>query len=450
MNFTSELKTLANIFAPLSPLYLVGGAVRNSLLGIESGDFDIASSSTASQVKSALSASEFEISAEYPRTGTLLIRGKENTYEYTTFREDSYPLGSGGHTPANVKFTTDINIDATRRDFTCNALYCDILTGHIIDLVGGIEDISKGIIRTVKSGEITLAEDALRIMRLVRFSSQLGFLPSNDALICARQYASRLADISKERIHDELVLILNAPEKYNAIKIGGDKVAPSDGLRMLVDIGAMQHIIPELLDGIGMNQNQKYHTHDVFEHIMHTVDNCPPNLRLAGLFHDIAKPKMVQSTGMMYGHDKEGDTLTRVIMERLKFSNYDIEHTTKLVSMHMFNLDNSVKDSTLRKFIAINADYIEDYLSLRIADNKASRDNGDGNQVVERTREIFSKMKVYNVPMSIKEMDIRGGDLIEHGYHGQEIGDKLNELWLEQVLIGKKYTREKLLSSVRR
>ena len=450
MNLSGELKKLANIFAPLSPLYLVGGAVRNSLLGLTLGDYDIASNCTIEEVRQMLDKSEFVVTAEYPRTGTLLIKGSEDTYEYTTFREDSYPIGSGMHSPANVKFTKDMSVDATRRDFTCNALYYDIASGEIIDLVGGMRDTEDKILRTVKSADITLSEDALRIMRLVRFGCQLGFTPEGEVFESAKKYALRLADISKERIHDELILILNAPEKYNSNNNNGREVRASNGLRMLVDIGAMECIIPELLGGIGLVQNAKYHIHDVFEHIMHTVDYCPPHLRLAGLFHDIAKPKMVATTGMMYGHDIEGEVLTRQIMERLKFSNHDIEHTSKLVSMHMFNLDNAVKDSTLRRFIANNFNYIEDYLLLRIADNMASKNIHYDDIVISRTREMVSVMIKDNIPINISDMDVRGGDLISAGYSGKQIGDKLSELWQDQVRTGVRYSREKLLQLIRR
>lgn len=442
--------TLANIFAPLSPLYLVGGAVRNSLLGLESGDYDIASSVTTSKVKDLLLGSKFMITAEYSRTGTLLIKGDCDKYEYTTFREDSYPIDSGGHTPADVRFTSDIRVDASRRDFTCNALYYDIAMDEIVDLVGGVSDTLTKIIKTVKSGDITLAEDALRIMRLVRFSSQLGFIPSEDTSASAMKYASRLADISKERIHDELVAILNAPEKYNAKWANGDRVLPSDGLRMLVDIGAMDYIIPELLEGIGLIQNAKYHIHDVYEHILHAIDHSAPHIRLAALFHDIAKPKLVLSTGTMYGHDIEGERMTREIMTRLKFSSADIEHTARLVGMHMFNLDNQAKDSTIRKFIADNYNYMEDYLSLRDADSKASREYENSEEVIGRTVDILHSMTASKVPIKVSDMDIRGGDLTCEGYSGQQVGAKLRELWLEQVTQGIRYSREQLLSRIRR
>ena len=450
MNLTSELITLANIFAPLSPLYLVGGAVRNSLLGLESGDYDIASSLIASQVKELLEGSKFIITAEYSRTGTLLIKGECDKYEYTTFREDSYPIGSGGHTPADVVFTSDIRVDASRRDFTCNALYYDIVTGEIKDYVGGVSDTLAKTVRTVRDGDVTLAEDALRIMRLVRFSSQLAFLPSDDTRASAMKYASQLADISIERIRDELVAILNAPEKYNAKWANGDSVLPSDGLRMLVDIGAMKYIIPELLDGIGLIQNEKYHIHDVYEHILHAIDNSQPQIRLAALFHDIAKPKLVLSTGGMWGHDIEGERMTREIMTRMKFSSADIEHTAKIVSMHMFNLDNQAKDSTIRKFIADNYSYMDDYLSLREADSKASREYESSEDVIGRTIDIMRSMRESNVPIKVCDMDIRGGDLTSEGYTGQQVGAKLYELWREQVTIGKRYTREQLLSRIRR
>ena len=450
MNLTSELAKLSNIFAPLTPLYLVGGAVRNSLLGLPLGDYDIAGAATSEQVEALLTGSEFVISATFKRTGTLLIDGKTDKYEYTTFREDSYPIGSGEHAPAQVTFTTDITVDSTRRDFTCNALYFDIEKGEIIDLVGGVDDIKSKTIRTVKGGDITLSEDALRLMRLVRFSVQLGFTPSGKTLESAKKYSSRLADISKERVHDELLAILSAPEKYGAKWDNGNAVVASDGLRMLTDIGAMEHIIPELLGGIGMEQNEKYHKYDVYNHIMSTVDNCPQHLRLAGLFHDIAKPQQVKMTGKMYGHDKAGAKLTEEIMKRLKFSQADINHTSMLVSMHMFNLDNCVRDNTLRMFIANHFEYMDDYLQLRLADCNASKSCEVDSIVIDRTNNMIAQMKEYNLPIKVGQMDINGNDVMASGYTGIEVGQVLQRLRDEQISEGKRYSKQQLLDKIRR
>ncbi len=450
MNLTSELAELSNIFAPLTPLYLVGGAVRNSLLGLPISDYDIAGAATTEQVQSILEGSEFTINATFPRTGTLLIDGKLDKYEYTTFRADSYPINSGGHTPAEVVFTTDIAVDCTRRDFTCNALYYDISSGEIIDLVGGVADIERKIIRTVKSGDITLSEDALRLMRLVRFSVQLGFTPDAETIKSAKKHSSGLADISKERIHDELLAILFAPERYNAVRTDGSEVKASDGIRMLTDIGAMKYIIPELCDGIGMEQNDKYHKYDVYNHIMHTVDNCPQRLRLAGLFHDIAKPIQVKLTGKMYGHDKVGESMTRQIMKRLKFSTAEIDHTAMLVSIHMFNLENNVKDSTLRMFIANNYNYVHDYMQLRIADCKASKRQQIDSEAIARTTQMLADMIKRDLPITITQMDINGNDIMQAGYKGMEVGQLLQRLRDEQISQGKKYTREQLINNIRR
>ena len=316
------LVQLAQIFAPNATLYVVGGAVRNSLLGYEINDYDITSKVLAEDAQRLLAESEFEVVACYKRTGTLVIKKGNFKFEYTTFRQDSYPLSSGVHTPNQCTFTDNMLLDAKRRDFTCNALYYDILKDEIVDVVGGVKDIENKLLKTVREPFQTLSEDALRIMRLVRFHLQLGFEIEKNTLDSAKKYAYQLKDISKERIKEELVAIFEAVYKYDS-KSKGFKA--SDGIRLLVDIGAMEHIIPEVLDMIDMPQNPKYHIYDVYNHSLRAMDNLPPALMMAGLLHDIAKPVMQKQFGNMYMHELKGEKMAKDILTRLKFSNAEID-----------------------------------------------------------------------------------------------------------------------------
>lgn len=197
-----------------SPLYLVGGAVRNSILGLPLGDYDTASANLPNDVVSKLKGTEFAVLAEYPRTGTVLIGSDEFKTEHTTFRSDSYPINSGVHSPERVEFTTDIEIDALRRDFTVNAIYYNLTSDIIVDPTGGIDDLKKRELRTVDDPKRVLGEDALRIMRLVRLRAELGFGIESMTLAVASELGTRVKDISRERITDEYIKTLKGATKY--------------------------------------------------------------------------------------------------------------------------------------------------------------------------------------------------------------------------------------------
>ena len=441
------LVQLAQIFAPNATLYVVGGAVRNSLLGYEINDYDITSKVLAEDAQRLLAESEFEVVACYKRTGTLVIKKGNFKFEYTTFRQDSYPLNSGVHTPNQCTFTDNMLLDAKRRDFTCNALYYDILKDEIVDVVGGVKDIENKLLKTVREPFQTLSEDALRIMRLVRFHLQLGFEIEKNTLDSAKKYAYQLKDISKERIKEELVAIFEAVYKYDS-KSKGFKA--SDGIRLLVDIGAMEHIIPEVLDMIDMPQNPKYHIYDVYNHSLRAMDNLPPALMMAGLLHDIAKPVMQKQFGNMYMHELKGEKMAKDILTRLKFSNAEIDRISKLVLIHMFNVQGNTKKSKCRVFIADNFEYFDDFVRLRRADGLATNPENYDDTKVQAMIELKNQMLSSGMPITIKDLPISGNDLLELGYQGKEIGELLCKIRLWILQNGKLPTKEEILLKLRR
>lgn len=441
------LVQLAQIFAPNATLYVVGGAVRNSLLGYEINDYDITSKVLAEDAQRLLAESEFEVVACYKRTGTLVIKKGNFKFEYTTFRQDSYPLSSGVHTPNQCTFTDNMLLDAKRRDFTCNALYYDILKDEIVDVVGGVKDIESKLLKTVREPFKTLSEDALRIMRLVRFHLQLGFEIEQNTLDSAKKYAYQLKDISKERIKEELIAIFEAVYKYDS-KSKGFKA--SDGIRLLVDIGAMEHIIPEVLDMIDMPQNPKYHIYDVYNHSLRAMDNLPPSLMMAGLLHDIAKPVMQKQFGNMYMHELKGEKMAKDILTRLKFSNAEIDRISKLVLIHMFNVQGNTKKSKCRVFIADNFEYFDDFVRLRRADGLATNPENYDDTKVQAMIELKNQMISSGMPITIKDLPISGNDLLELGYQGKEIGEILCKIRLWILQNGKLPTKEEILLKLRR
>lgn len=436
---TAGMRGLAELFPKETPIYLVGGIVRNAILGYGGGDIDMAGAMLADDIIEILRDTEYSIIAKYPRTGTVVIAYGEERYEYTTFRTDYYPI-NGSHTPDNIRFTQDIYEDASRRDFRANAIYYDILLDRIVDPLGGVQDISNKVLSTCKSADSTLGEDALRILRLARFCGELGFTPSADALSVAQQRAKTVKEISVERIQDELEKILVADKRY------GIRDGAIIGLDLLTKIGVMRYIIPELDTARGVKQNPKYHLYDVYGHTLECVRLSPINIRRAALFHDIAKPQLITKYGNSYSHDVVGEEITRRIMARLKYSNKDIEYTAKLVRIHMFNLDGGAKAATVRRFIRDNYEVYEDFLALRVADKLASgRCEQSPEEILSSFRIQEDIIKGNGVPINIQELDIDGNDLIAIGYKGRQIGETLRYLSDLSLNDARKYTRDELL-----
>lgn len=436
-----SLFRLAEIFKPFAPLYIVGGAVRNSLLGYPVSDYDITSKLLPQKVEELLLDTNYNIVASYKRTGTLVIKVDNIKFEYTTFRQDSYPLKKGDHKPTKCIFTDNIKEDALRRDFTCNALYYDIIENKIIDLVGGVQDINNKVLRAVR--DVTLSEDALRIMRLVRFYVQLGFGIETETLKDAKKYSFMLKDISKERIKDELIAIFEGVFKYNSKNNG---VNPSDGIRMLVDIGAMEHIIPEINLMIGMPQNTKYHLYDVYNHTLKIIDYLPPRLMMAGLLHDIAKAELYNKYGNMYTHEIVGSDMAKDILTRLKFSQNDTQIISRLVKIHMFNVDGKTRMSKCRVFIADNIDYFDDFIMLRRADGMATNPNNYDDSATQKLIDLKDKMINDNMPFTIKDLPINGNDLLSLGYCGKEVGELLGKIRLWILQNGRVPTKEEIIN----
>lgn len=406
------------------PLYIVGGYVRNMIAGVSVGDIDIASALPAEEVIERLKDSEYKVVPSSLRMGTLIIKDGKSRYEYTSFRTDSYPINSGCHSPLDVKFTDDIMLDAKRRDFTVNAIYYDILKEKIVDPLGGAEDVKSRVLRTTRNPEEVFAEDGLRLLRFVRFYAELGFRMSEHDYEVAKGLVHLLKDISIERITDEFNKILHADTKGY-----GNKDGHYNGLKKLIEMGAMEYIIPELLQGNGIRQNEKYHDLDVLGHILECVRVSDDSIRLHALMHDIGKPESLIRDGNMHKHNVIGSLMTKEILTRLRYPNKVRDNVAEVVYIHMFNLDNKAKDDTIRKFIVDYHDVLNEFLLLRKADILASKiKNYDS---YYRIRDIYESMKRDNIPMSTGELAVNGNDLMNWGYKGKEIGDTLSKILYE-------------------
>lgn len=405
MNLPDSLTRLASIF-PV-PLYVVGGAVRDFLLGYELGDFDIASAMSPAAVIDFISrlAPDFKIDPTSKKLGTLKISNGADDFEYTCFRKDSYGQ-DGKHLPEEVEFVDSVETDSFRRDFTINSIYYDIKSGDFIDYTGGVEDLKNKIIRAVRNPDLVLNEDALRILRMVRFACTFGFSIEESTYQSAINNVSNLAQIAPERIKDEFNKIIVADTLH------GIKNAHVQGVKMLTEINAMQYIIPELLSGIGVEQKAEFHKYDVYNHILSVFEVAPEKIRLAALFHDIAKPIQKESTGHMAGHDYTGSKIAEERLKALKYSNKEIAFVKSLVLNHMYDLNCETKENKLRIFIRRNEDILDDLIALKIADRIGGGVKKEESESASRMRSLLEEMRKAKVPFSVKDLPVSGQDLI--------------------------------------
>ena len=424
---------LSEIFAKHKhKIYLVGGSVRNMILGLPQGDIDVCSAALPEEAAQFLRQEGCTIVEKAMSLGTIEVHlrqgGTKYVFEHTTLRQDYYHKG-GQHRPYKVEFTDDINKDAKRRDFTTNALYLDIQTKEIFDPTGrGLKDSADGVLRAAADKAIdTLSDDGLRIMRMVRLCSELDFSIDDELLECAKSNVSLLADISAERKRQELERILLADIKY-----GKDK-AHLKGLLLLSDICALEYVIAAMEQGRGIEQKKKYHTYDVLHHCIYSCGAAPPVLvlRLAALLHDIGKPVSLRTAGNMYDHEKYSKMLAKEALEELKFSNKTKAAVLTLIENHMFDLEGRAKPKTIRKrAVKLGRETFEMLIELRCADIAGSGKGFAGCGAAENWKKELDIMIETKVPWTVKDLDITGQELMDElGLKpSEEIGRILEEL----------------------
>jgi len=403
------------------PLYAVGGAVRDGLLGYEAKDVDLASALLPEEVFACLTATGFHGLPTSPKLGTLKIKGFGKEYEYTAFRTDSYPEG-GNHAPAEVRFSANIREDALRRDFTADAIYYDIKTGDYADPLGGISDIQNKLLRATRAPADVMREDGLRLLRLVRIACSCGFRIDPELYEASRKNCALLQAIHDARIGEELSKILICDTLY------GIQGAHIRAMRMLIDLGLMQYILPELLDGKGVAQRADYHKYDVLEHILKVFELSPPGIRAAALFHDITKPLNQIKTGKMAGHEKTGAELLRTRLKKLCFPGDRIDRWARLVETHMADQNCQTGEKKLRLFVQKNADILADLAALKDADHIGKGLLTGRNPSAVRMEETLRSMREEGVPFSIKDLKVGGAELISAGIPPAKRGEVLEAL----------------------
>ena len=342
--------------------YLVGGSLRDLCRGGEPADWDLATTARPSELRE-IFAGEAPVIPTGERHGTLTVVWAGTPYEVTTLREDG-PY-TDRRRPDRVTFTTEIERDLARRDFTVNAMALDLADFRFIDPEGGRADLAAGVLRAVGDPDQRLTEDPLRLLRAARFAAQLELevAPQTRAALVRR--ADGLQSIAPERIQKEWMALLAARR-------------PSRGLRLCSATGLLASVVPELLEGLGVVQN-RHHRYDVLTHGFRACDEAPrvnPAVRLAALLHDVAKPRTRQvlaGESTFDGHDKLGADMADTILQRLRFPNADRERVIRLIRHHLFQYRTDWTDAAVRRFIArVGEEHLPDLFELRAADARAS------------------------------------------------------------------------------
>ncbi len=401
--------------------YIVGGSVRDILLDKKPSDYDITTNASPENIEEIFK--DYRIISLGKEFGTVVIVQDEGNVEITTYRIEAEYID--GRRPSIVSFSNDLEEDLKRRDFTINAMAYSRRTG-LVDPFGGVNDLKQKKIKTVGDPKERFLEDHLRILRAIRFSTVLSFEIEDNTLKALSEMGSFLNEISAERIREELFKILLSTK-------------PSYGIKLLYDLNILKIIIPELIATVGFNQHNPHHEFDVFNHIVCVVDKTAPliELRLAALFHDIAKPSTFtmdeQGIGHFYGHQDVGLDISRRILKRLRVSNSIIDTVDILIKEHMTHHNDYSKKGLKRLINRVGKDKIYYLLNLQKADIKCTNSGRDISFMIEREQEVKNIIEE-NEPMEKKQLAINGSDIVNLGYkQGRIIGEILDYL-LERVL----------------
>lgn len=414
--------------------YFVGGCVRDIFLNKKPDDIDIATSAKPDEIENIFD----KTIPTGKKFGTITVVMDNKAYEVTTFRTDG--KYNDCRRPDEVTFTSDIQEDLSRRDFTINAMAID-KEGNVIDPFGGHNDIALKIIRCVGSPDKRFKEDALRMMRAVRFASTLGFRIETNTVKSIKENAKLINKVSIERIRNE----------FNKLILSNN---PGYGINLMVKTGLMKYIIPEFLPCIGFEQKNPHHNLDVYKHILAVLNSTPQNLilRLSALFHDIAKPKCFtldkNGVGRFFRHEVESSIMAKNIMQRMKYSNKEIEAVTILVKNHMERVT-GIKPVKLLK--NVGKELIFDLFKLERADILGTvGDIQKELQKIEQKEIEIKKLIDKDAATSVKDLAIDGYDLMKMGIEpGKEMGRILNSL-LEVVLDSPdKNSKELLIQEVK-
>ena len=398
--------------------YLVGGCVRDAYLNLIPHDFDLCTNALPEQTEAVFSDHKLVLAGK--KHGTIGVVTDTGVVEITTFRTE------GGYTdcrhPQWVEFVSDIEADLARRDFTVNAMAYSPSRGFA-DPFGGREDLDKGILRAVGEPSARFEEDALRILRGIRFASRYNLSVEENTRQAMFDLAPRMESLARERVFEEVNRFLQLAKAADLLTF-----AP-----------ILAAVIPELEQTLGFDQHSPHHAYDVFTHIAYVTAAVPsePALRWAALLHDVGKPATFTTDetgrGHFYAHAQVGAEMANTILLRLKAPTQLREEVVLLISQHMTKLEPE-KRFLRRCLNRLGSDRVERLLQLQEAD-MGSKGTGKQDQLLQfsQVRALLAEIKAENACLQLKDLAVNGNDLLALGLTGKQIGETLNSL-LEQVM----------------
>jgi tRNA nucleotidyltransferase/poly(A) polymerase len=422
-------------------IYIVGGAVRDLLMGRDTNDWDFTTNATPEEILKVIPGGLYN-----NMFGTVFTDNPEDPqrpHEITTYRkEEGY---SDARHPDKVVWGKTLEEDLSRRDFTIDALAFD-KNLKVIDPFDGQGDMKKKLIRAVGEANERFGEDALRMMRAVRIASQIGFVIEDKTFEAIKKNAPLINKIAKERVKDELFKLLASPNPY-------------DGIVLFRNSGLMAEILPEMEKCFGVEQKSpgRHHIYDVGTHLLMSLKFCKSNdpiTRFATLIHDIGKPQTYKKLGTgvitFYNHEMVSTKIAQNLAERLRFSRKETDKFVALVRWHQFTVGEMQTDNAVRRFIRnVGIENIEDMLALRVADRL-----GSGARETSWRLEDFKKriIEVQKQPFSVRDLKIDGNDVMEKlGLKpGPEVGEILEKLFEEVVEKRVENNKEELLKALKK
>ncbi len=429
--------------------WIVGGAVRDTLLGLPSTDWDVTTNANPEQIVPLFSESFYD--NEY---GTVKVAGSHikeqfkldatevadsTLFDITTYRTElEY---SDKRRPDSVVWGKTIEEDLKRRDFTINAIAVNI-RGELVDPYEGQADLKNKLIHAVGNANERFAEDALRMMRAIRIACQLGFAIEEETLLAIKTHVANLKAISWERIGAETMKLLASEHA-------------ADGIMLMHNLGILEIVIPELMATKDIAQGG-HHIYDVFTHSVEALRACPspdPVVRLATLIHDIDKPVVAKAEGArgvtFYNHEVSGARTAKRIAERLKLSKKDQDRIFTLVRWHMFVYESKMTDASIRRFIRrVGKENIHDMMALRVGDRVGGGSKATSWRLTELQKRIGEQ---FYEPLSLKDLAIDGQDIMQilDIRPSKKIGEILNTLFEEIIEDSSKNTKEYLEKRVK-
>ncbi len=393
--------------------FCVGGCVRDGLLGRTAQDWDVTASALPEETMALFGEQAFPTGL---RHGTVTVRGGGMSIEVTTFRTDG-PYRDGRH-PDSVSFTRSLEEDLARRDFTVNAMALD-LQGKLTDPFHGQLDLAARLLRCVGDPDRRFGEDALRILRSLRFAAVLGFSLEKETEESLRRSRSLLHHIAAERVREELTRLLCAP-------------GAAEVLRSFPEV--IGEVIPELMPMVGFDQKNCHHCHDVWEHTLWALQAATPEplIRWTLLLHDIGKPEAFtidpEGNGHFYGHPMVSRRIAEIILRRLRFDSAGRETVLTLVEWHDRNIPRT--DRGVRKVLCrLGEQRLRQLLAVKRADNLGQAPEYQGRQdEIDCLEQILDKLLTEQTCFSLHQLAVNGNDLITLGLQGPEIGRTLEEL----------------------